>query len=136
MNIAEKTILITGANRGIGKALVEEALLRGAKTVYAGTRVPIAHLDERVIPLLLDITDAQQISEAAAKIASLDILINNAGIAIYDGLTDREIIERHLAVNLFGTYDLTQALLPALIRSKGAIVNILSILSLAPLPPI
>jgi len=136
MNIANKTILITGANRGIGEALVTEALNRGAKRIYAGTRVPLKHPDARVIPLTLDITNREQIREAVQKIASLDILINNAGIASFDDLNDRGSITRHLDVNLFGTYDLTQAFLPLLIGSGGAIVNILSIVSLAPLPPI
>ena len=61
MIITEKTILVTGANRGIGQALVEEALSRDAKRVYAGTRVPLTHPDERVTPLTLDVTSAAQI---------------------------------------------------------------------------
>jgi NAD(P)-dependent dehydrogenase (short-subunit alcohol dehydrogenase family) len=59
--IAGKTILVTGANRGIGRALVEEALGRRAKRVYAGTRRPLAHSDERVTPLTLDVTDSDQV---------------------------------------------------------------------------
>ncbi|HEY4327189.1 MAG TPA: SDR family NAD(P)-dependent oxidoreductase [Mucilaginibacter sp.] len=136
MKIANKTILITGANRGIGNALLEEALKKGAKRVYAGTRVPFSHPDDRVIPLKLDVTDTDQIKDVAAKIESLDILVNNAGVAFYDNLDDGSMIEKHLSVNLYGTYNLTRALLPVLINSKGAIVNILSLLSLAPLPPI
>src|SRR6195952_3094782 len=97
--ITGKIILITGANRGIGQALVEEALKKGAKRVYAGTRVPLVHEDERVVPLMLDVTDAAQISDAVSKVESLDILINNAGIAAYDDLSDRSVIERHLSVN-------------------------------------
>ena len=60
MTIADKAVLVTGANRGIGQALVEEALRRGAKRVYAGTRQPLAHSDERVTPLTLDVTDARR----------------------------------------------------------------------------
>ena len=136
MNIKDKVILITGANRGIGRALVDEALRRGAKRVYAGTRVAFSHPDERVTPLALDVTDVSQIREAAAKIEALDILINNAGVAFYDDLSDRAMIERHMAVNFYGPYELSQALLPLLIRSRGAIVNNLSIVALAPLPMI
>src|SRR5204862_8110742 len=104
MNIENKTVLITGANRGIGRTLVEEALSRGAKRVYAGTRQPFAHSDPRVRSLNLDVTDAPQIQRAVDAVESLDILINNAGVALYDDLSDPSALERHLAVNLFGTY--------------------------------
>jgi len=134
MTIAGKTILVTGANRGIGQALVAEALSRGAKRVYAGTRRSLAHPDARVTPMALDVTSAAQIQAAAGQVDALDILINNAGIALYDDLSDREILESHLAVNLFGTYAVTQAFLPQLARAKGAIVNNLSLMALAPLP--
>ena len=134
MTITGKTVLVTGANRGIGRALVEEALRRGAKQVYAGTRQPMAHPDPRVTPVTLDVTDAAQVQAAAQQVGSLDILINNAGIALYDDLSDRATLERHLAVNLFGTYGVTQAFLPALTRSRGAIVNNVSLAAIAPLP--
>ena len=134
MSITDKTVLITGANRGIGQALVSEALARGARRVYAGTRQPMAHPDPRVTPLTLDVTDAAQIQTAAGQVGSLDLLINNAGIALYDDLTDRGLLERHLAVNLFGTYGVTQAFLPELTRSGGAIVNNVSLMALAPFP--
>ena len=134
MTIADKTVLVTGAGRGIGRALVEEALARGAARVYAGTRQPVEHPDWRVTPLILDITSPEQIREAAGQVESLDILINNGGVFLYDDLSDRTALERHLAVNLYGTYDVTQAFLPALIRSRGAIVHIGTIAALAPIP--
>jgi NAD(P)-dependent dehydrogenase (short-subunit alcohol dehydrogenase family) len=134
MRIEDRAILVTGANRGIGQALVEEALRRGAKRVFAGTRRPLAHPDERVTPLSLDVTDATQIQAAAEAAGSLDVLINNAGLALYDDLSDRAALEQHLAVNLFGTYGVIQAFLPLLIASGGAIVNNLSVNALAPLP--
>ena len=134
MTIADKTVLVTGANRGIGQALVEEALSRGAKRVYAGARRPVTHVDARVTPLSLDVTNAAQIQSAVESVESLDVLINNAGLALYDDLSDGSMLERHLAVNLFGTYGVTQAFLPLLIRSGGAIVNNLSLNVLAPLP--
>ena len=62
------------------------------------------HPDERVTTLTLDITDGEQIRRAAERVNSLDVLINNAGIARYDDLNDRDVLEQHLAVNLFGTY--------------------------------
>ncbi len=134
MTIADKTVLVTGANRGIGQALVEEALSRGAKRVYAGTRQPFTHLDKCVTPLTLDVTDAAQIQGAVERVESLDILIKNAGLALFDDLSDRAALERHLAVNLYGTYGVTQAFLPLLTRSRGAIVNVLSVAALAALP--
>jgi NAD(P)-dependent dehydrogenase (short-subunit alcohol dehydrogenase family) len=134
MTIENKTVLVTGANRGIGSALVDQALARGAKRVYAGTRQPLRHPDERVTPVTLDVTDAAQIRAAAASIECLDVLVNNAGLGLYAELGDRAALERHLAVNLFGSYDVTQALLPHLIQSRGVIVNVLSLAALAPVP--
>jgi NAD(P)-dependent dehydrogenase (short-subunit alcohol dehydrogenase family) len=134
MNIESKTILITGANRGIGRALVEEALRRGAKRVYAGTRQPLAHSDERVTPLMIDVTNAAQIQAAVGEVDTLDALINNAGIALYDDLGNSAAIEQSLAVNLFGPLNVTRTFLPLLKRSKGAIINNLSLMALAPLP--
>ena len=134
MTIADRAVLVTGANRGIGQALVEEALRRGAKRVYAGTRQPLAHVDGRVTPLILNVTNPEQIQEAVERVESLDILINNAGLALYDDLSDRAAIEQSLAVNLFGPYGVTQAFLPLLTRSRGTIVNVLSVVAFAPLP--
>jgi NAD(P)-dependent dehydrogenase (short-subunit alcohol dehydrogenase family) len=134
MNIANKTVLVTGANRGIGRALVEEALRRGAKRVYAGTRQPLDHSDARVTPVTLDVTNAEEIQVAADSVDSLDILINNAGVDLYGDFSDRAKLEQHLAVNLFGTYGVTQAFLPLLTRSRGAIVNVLSLAGVAALP--
>lgn len=136
MNITGKTIMITGANRGIGRALVNEAIIRGAKRVYAGTRGALEHAGERVTPLTLDVTSATQVERAAREVDTLDVLINNAGIAIFDDLSKLDAIERHLAVNLFGTLRVTHAFLPLLRSSKGALVNNLSLVALAPLPVI
>jgi len=133
-SIAHSAVLVTGANRGIGYALVEEALRRGARRVYAGTRQPFTHPDERVTPITLDVTDAAQINAAVEQVDALDILINNAGVAAYDDLSDRAVLEQHLAVNLFGTYGVTQAFRPLLTQSRGVIVNSLSLTALAPYP--
>ena len=136
MNITNKTVLITGANRGIGRALLDEALRRGAKKIYAGTRSALQHSDKRVTPLTLDVTSASQIQRAVDQVDTLDVLINNAGIAIYDDLSNLEVIEQHLAVNFLGLLKVTNAFLPLLKRSIGAIVNNLSLVGLAPLPVI
>jgi NAD(P)-dependent dehydrogenase (short-subunit alcohol dehydrogenase family) len=134
MKIADSAVLVTGANRGLGKAMVEEALRRDAKRVYAGTRQSFTHADKRVTPLTLDVTSSAQIRAAVGKVDALDILINNAGISFQNDLSDRAALERLLAVNLFGTYDVTQAFLPVVARSRGAIVNVLSLASLAAVP--
>ena len=126
MKLANTTVLVTGANRGIGQALVAEALRRGATRVYAGTRRPLAHPDGRVTPLTLDVTNAAQVQGAVEHVESLDLLINNAGVARRDDLSDPAVLEWHLAVNLFGTHGVTQAFLPLLAGSRGAVVNVLS----------
>jgi NAD(P)-dependent dehydrogenase (short-subunit alcohol dehydrogenase family) len=132
--ISDSSVLITGANRGIGRALVEEALQRGAKRVYASARHEVQHSDPRVTHLRLDVTDSAQIEQAATEVGSLDVLINNAGVSVYDDLTDRSALGHLLAVNLYGPYDVTRAFLPLLVHSQGAIVNNLSMLAFAPLP--
>jgi NAD(P)-dependent dehydrogenase (short-subunit alcohol dehydrogenase family) len=134
--IADKTVLVTGANRGIGRAMVEESLKRGASRVYAGTRTPWSHPDGRVTRLALDVTNATQIREAVRQIDALDVLVNNAGgYSLHgDDFTDRSLLERFLAVNLFGPHDMIQAFLPLLAGSRGAIVNILSVASFAGVP--
>jgi NAD(P)-dependent dehydrogenase (short-subunit alcohol dehydrogenase family) len=126
--------LVTGANRGLGQALVEESLRRGAERVYAGTRQPNVVGDERVTPVILDVTDPAQIQAAVDSVESLDILINNAGVSVPDDLSERAAFERHLAVNLYGTLDVTRAFLPLLTRSHGAVVNIVSLGAVAAVP--
>lgn len=106
----------------------------GAARVHAGTRAALRGEDSRIRTLMLDVTDPGQIQAAVAGVESLDILINNAGVDLHDGLGERAGLERHLAVNLFGTYGVTQAFLPLLARSRGAIVNVLSLAAVAPVP--
>jgi NAD(P)-dependent dehydrogenase (short-subunit alcohol dehydrogenase family) len=134
MNITNKTVLITGANRGIGRALVYEALQRRVKRVYAGTRGALSITDERVISLALDVTSASQIAQAADAVGAVDVLINNAGIVIYGDFNNLDSIEQHLAVNVFGALNVTRAFLPQLRSAKGAIVNHLSLAALASVP--
>ena len=134
MTIEGKALLVTGSNRGIGQALVEEALRRGARRVYAGSRQSMSHPDPRVTHVTLDVTDQAQIEAAVETVDSLDVLINNAGVALYDDLSDRAAIERSIAVNLLGPWAVTQAFLPLLTKSRGALVNNVSTMALAPLP--
>ena len=136
MTIADKSVLVTGANRGIGQALVEEALKRGAKRVYAAARQPVPHPDGRVTPVTLDVTDPAQIQTGVDEFDRLDILVNNAGLALYDDLSDPAALEQQLAVNLFGTLGVTQAFLPLLTHTRGGIVNVGSVTAFAALPVI
>src|SRR5262245_10448265 len=134
IDIANKTVLITGANRGIGRALLTEALRRGANRVFAGSRGPIDIVDDRVTTLTLDVTNVSQIQQAVEAVETLDVLINNAGVAIYDDLTNLDVIEQHLDVNSLGMLRVTHAFVPLLKHSHGAIVNNLSLAALAALP--
>ena len=132
--IVDKSILVTGANRGIGRALVHELVRRGAGRVYAGTRGPVAFDDERITPVRLDVTQPEQIAAAIAGIDALDVLVNNAGIARFDDLSDPAVLEQHLAVNVFGPLRTVHAALPLLSRSRGAVVNHVSLAAFAPVP--
>lgn len=134
MNFSNKTVLITGANRGLGRALVNQAVARGAVKVYGGSRGALQSADARIKTLTLDVTREADIRQAVQEIGTLDILINNAGVDLRDDLSERVGLERHLAVNLFGTHSVTQAFLPMLARAGGAIINVLSLAALAPVP--
>lgn len=134
MDVSQKSVLITGAARGIGRALVAEALRRGARRVYAGTRGTIAVEDTRVVPVALDVTSTPQIAAAASAIGELDLLVNNAGVASYGDLADLDAVEGHLAVNLLGALNVSRAFLPQLRRTHGAIINQLSLAGIAAVP--
>ena len=134
MTIADKTVLITGANRGLGRALVDDALSRGAKRVYAASRQPMVVPDERVTSLTLDVTDPAQIERAVERVESLDILINNAGVSLPDDLSDPAALEQHLSVNVYGPLSVTRAFLPLLTVSRGRIINVISLGAFAAVP--
>jgi NAD(P)-dependent dehydrogenase (short-subunit alcohol dehydrogenase family) len=119
VSVADTTVLVTGASRGIGQALVEEALRRGAARVYAAAGHPVAHPDQRVTPPTVDMSDTKQVQEAAASVESRALLINNAGVQPLEDLSGPAALEQALAVNLFGSYRVSQAFLPALTRSRG-----------------
>ena len=125
-----KTVLITGANRGIGRALMYEALRRGADRVYADTRGPAAFDDERSTPLLVDVTDPDQVAYAVGGLPALDLLVNNAGIAVpLDPPAEATLADfrRTYETNVFGVVAVTNAFLPALRRSaRPRIVNVSS----------
>jgi len=144
INVAGKTVLVTGSNRGIGKAILIELLERGAKKVYAGAR-NITTLDdlkskygERLIPIQLDVTNEQDITNAAALADDVEILINNAGVGAYGGFFGEGAIaafDQNLAVNVYGLINLTKAFVQTLKeQEEAAIVNISSVAGLASMP--
>jgi NAD(P)-dependent dehydrogenase (short-subunit alcohol dehydrogenase family) len=132
MTIADKTVLVTGANHGIGQAQVAEALA-GAPSGCMPARASPWPIRRAGHALTLDVTNPAQIQAAAESVDALDVLVN-AGIWLYDDLSDRAMLEEHLAVNFFGTWGVTQAFLPLLTRCRGAIVNNVPLMALAALP--
>lgn len=140
MNLNNKTALVTGANRGIGKAIVESLLRKDVKKVYAAARdinkLPNFN-DDRVVPLSLDIGNTDQIQQAVAAAGDIDLLINNAGVAAFTSLVDgpMDLIQRDMDINYYGTLSAIRAFLPVLKKSKeAAIVNIASIASFVNFP--
>lgn len=124
---AGKSVLVTGANRGLGQALVDEALRRGAQTRLCRNATG-AHMCGRARHArMFDVTDRRQFQPALDTLEALD----NAGVSVADGLNDRSAFERRLAVNLYGTLDVTRVALPLLTRSRGAVVNVVSVGAMA-----
>ena len=137
-DLTSSTVLITGANRGLGRALVDALLDRGTPTVYAAARDPRAvRVDDRVRALPLDLTDPASATELARRAPDVDVLINNAGVAAFAPALDAEpdAVAHELAVNYTGLYAMIRAFSPILVRRRGALVNVLTLLSLAPAPP-
>ncbi len=138
MEIQGTTVLVTGANRGLGRSLVAALLERGAAKVYAASRNPEPPADPRVVALKLDLTDLGTIAAAARHARDATIVINNAGTAAFAGPLDAdpEAVRAEMAVNYDGTFEVVRAFVGALERNGGgAIVNVLSLLSLASTPP-
>jgi NAD(P)-dependent dehydrogenase (short-subunit alcohol dehydrogenase family) len=133
--------LVTGANRGIGRALTEALLARGVKKVYAAARNPdtlAALRDERVVPLRLDVTDAEQIRAAAEAASDVELVFNNAGVVLASGIADSTVLDqarREMEVNYFGPLQLLHRLAPTLARNGGgAVINIGSAAGLTNIP--
>ena len=138
MEIQGSTVLVTGANRGLGRHLVHALLARGAAKVYAASRTPAPASDPRVVAIALDLTRKDTIAAAAQAASDATIVINNAGTAAFAGPLDasRDAVRSEMAVNYDGTFDVVRAFVPLLERhGGGAIVNVLSLLSLASTPP-
>lgn len=144
INLKGKTLLITGANRGIGKAFVQTAIERGVTRIYTAARqlkdaqALVALAPTVIVPIQLDVTNATEIAAVASSIKQLDVLINNAGIASGSGFAGADslsIAKAEMATNYFGSLNLTHALLPLLQQSSNAaIVNISSIAGISNFP--
>jgi len=142
MDLDGTTFLITGANRGIGRALTTAALARGAARVYATARRPetLADLtDPRVVALRLDVRDPASVAAAAAAAADVDVLVNNAGtLASFDVLeASDEALQTDFGTNVFGLLNMARAFRPVLAaRPRAVMVNVLTLVSVASMPGI
>jgi NAD(P)-dependent dehydrogenase (short-subunit alcohol dehydrogenase family) len=139
MQIEHSTALVTGAGRGIGRQIAGELLARGAK-VYGGVRDPSQITDPRVIPVILDVTDTEQVAAAAAELTDVTIVVNNAGIGAGRSPLDDDALEaarRELEVNYLGPLSVSRAFAPVLAANGGgALVNVLSVVSFVAFPRI
>ncbi|WP_436762142.1 SDR family oxidoreductase [Streptosporangium sp. V21-05] len=138
MKIQDAVVLVTGGNRGIGRALVEEALARGARKVYAAARDPRTVSTPDAVPLALDVTDPETVAAAAEPASDVTILINNAGVDLgVDDILTHELddVRREFEVNFFGPLRLMRAFVPVIIGNGGGhIQNVNSVLGLLVAP--
>lgn len=138
MDINGSVALVTGANRGLGRAFAQGLLQAGARKVYAAARDPAGIAIPGVVPLRLDITDAAQVAEAARACGDVNLLVNNAGIAQRASFLGEDALaaaRAQLDTNFFGTLAMSQAFAPLLkANGGGALVNMLSVLSWINMP--
>lgn len=136
-SLADRSVLVTGANRGMGREYITQLLERGAAKVYAAARNPqqIEVNDPRVIALTLDVTDAASVAAAAEAAPDVSILINNAGIARMNSVLDPDTsgLREQLETNLFGPLALSSAFADRIADNSGAIVNVASVLAWLPI---
>ncbi|WP_406283633.1 SDR family oxidoreductase [Embleya sp. NBC_00896] len=140
MKISGSVALVTGANRGLGRAFARALVERGAHTVYAGARDPNTITDPGVVPIKLDITDPDEVADVARRLGDVTLLVNNAGVSHAASLLLAETQDparAEMETNYFGTLSLCRAFAPVLARNGGgALVNMLSVLSFMALPQV
>jgi len=127
-----RSVLVTGGNRGIGKAIVDDLLTRGVKKVYATARKPEPSTEDRVVTVPLDVTDPESIKALAAAAPDVTVLVNNAGITGAPSLVEspEDEIRAVFETNLFGPLNVTRAFVPVIERNGGGhILNMHSVLS-------
>lgn len=139
MKTQRSIALVTGASRGLGRALVLALVQAGAAKVYAAARDPgtVSGLGPQVVPIALDVTRPDQVAEVARRAGDVGLLINNAGVALGRPVLEASAadLERELATNVLGTLSVVRAFVPVLERAADAtIVNVLSLASLASVP--
>ncbi len=143
MKLNDKSALVTGANRGIGAALVAALLREGVARVYATARsvdslASVVDLDpRRVVALRLDVTEPASVQDLGKEAKDVDLLINNAGILAPGSILDvtEDVLRTQFETNFFGALHVAKALVPHMKeRGHGAIVNVLTLLSLASMP--
>ena len=138
MKIKDSVALVTGANRGLGLAFTQALLAGGVRKVYAAARDPASVKQAGVVPVRLDVTNAEEVASAAAELGDVTLVINNAGIIRGSGFLGEngvEAVRAELETNFFGPVNVSRAFAPILARNGGgAIVNVLSALSWVAFP--
>ncbi|MBU8977531.1 SDR family oxidoreductase [Lysobacter sp. MMG2] len=138
MDIRNAVVLVTGANRGLGRALVEAFQKAGAKKVYAAARDPASVNVPGAVPIAMDVASPDSISVAARQCCDVNVLVNNAGIAKSGQLFSEDgeaKLREEMEVNLFGPWRVARAFAPTLqVNGGGTVVNVLSVLSWLSMP--
>ncbi len=142
MQIGNAVAFVTGANRGIGRAIIDELLRAGAPRIYAAARdtaavAQLSQIDPRIHPVELDVTDASQVERAARQATDVTLLVNNAGVLDFGSFLDVTTaqVDRNFAANFTAPLNLTRTFVPAIAANGGGtIVNMLTLVALASMP--